>query len=101
MKHLYILICVITLSSCYNINKNKELLFDNIEKVDNILLQSQIVVNNDTLDIINTSWLDGTVTASNNITYDYKYIKHKFVNDTTLNLIEDILIQTDSIIAIE
>jgi hypothetical protein len=52
---------------------------DKINKIDTILLNSQVIIKSDTLDIISTNWQNKTVTLENSIVCDYKYISSRFV----------------------
>jgi hypothetical protein len=63
---------------------------DKTNKINNILLNSQVIIKSDTLDIIKTDWLNGYVTLKNNVRYDYKYISSRFALKETLMKIDSI-----------
>lgn len=65
-------------------------LFDKIDQIDEILLNSQVIISEDTLDIINSNWINESVTLENGVIYDYKYIESKFLNENTKVKIDSI-----------
>lgn len=47
--------------------------FDKIKVVNDILINSEVLINNDTLEIINTDWINASVILENGVSYHYKY----------------------------
>ena len=98
MKYIisYLLACIITILIisfvCYqDIKSTTAEGFSRIEQIDNILLESQVILKDDTLDIINTNWLNASVILENNVTYSYKYIEPRLYPKENLDYINNIL----------
>ena len=84
MKNIIISVCVcLFLVSCVDIDK--------LNAVNQLLLSSKVVVENDTLDIIRTHWIGNEVTLSNNMTYGWDYVEPRLMNK------EYVLLKMDSI----
>ena len=81
MKYLIVIFSLIVLTSCFN-NDVVQNVFDRYDAIDSVLIGQSVVIQKDTLDIINRSSWDNTITLSNGVEYSYKYINLKL--DITL-----------------
>lgn len=85
MKYTIIALVLLGFYSCV-----PEGTYKRIEAIDLILLNSKVIIENDTLDIIKTHWIESSVTLSNGIKYDYKYVENRFLSPETRNKIDSI-----------
>ena len=72
-----IILTILLLASCQMTSSNST--FDKIAKSDSIIINSKVIIKTDTLDIINTSWLNNEVTLENGVKYNWNYVENKII----------------------
>lgn len=65
------------------------------KQLEKILYQSQVLIKNDTFDIIKINTLFGKVTLDNQKEYDFGYIQSRLLIDTTSQIILEVLGKTE------
>ena len=93
MKYI-IIILPILLFSCKENDKVFDL-YDNMSVADSIIIKTQVIIDNDTMDIIKTDWWNSTVTLENNIEYNYNYIEDKMYPYSNKLKIDSIIIKSE------
>ena len=88
-KILIIVIGVLLFSSCLD-SKPLLLMLEKYEAIDSVLIAQEIIIKQDTFDIINMNSFSSEVTLSNSITYSTEYIY--------IQLNDELKMKVDSII---
>ena len=76
--------------ACDNVQDEIGGAFDKIDTIDAIVFSSPVIIDQDTLDVINTNWWNESVTLENGQVYDYNYIENKFLDKNVKRKIDSI-----------
>jgi len=88
---LGIVLIVIGMVGIYNyFSTSVDDVFDKVDTIDELVFSSPIVIDQDTLDVINTNWWNESVTLENGKVYDYAYIANKFLDKDIKRKIDSI-----------
>ena len=87
---------VIILISClvyflsYTIVDGTENTLKKMDTIDSILIGSKVLIKKDTLEIINTNWMNTSVILEDGREYNYKFIEDKFIDPTEKGRIDSL-----------
>jgi hypothetical protein len=87
---VFILIGCLIYFLTYVIVDSTEDTLKKMDTIDSILIGSKVVIKKDTLEIINTNWMNTSVILEDGREYNYKFIEDKFVDPTEKRRIDSL-----------